>query len=69
MNHIAGITSNYAENGCAGTGRNIDTEKIDKQILNNLFPKYTTLFQRKNQHWDLRLKDRSSVKIKKDSHM
>ena len=61
LNHISGITSNYAAGGCDGSGRNDETEKEHKQVLCDLFPKYTTLWQRKNGKWDIRLKDRSTV--------
>jgi len=59
-NWIAGITSNYSPGGCDGDGRNIETEKKDKEYLANTYPEYCKLFQRKkNGRWDLRLRDRT----------
>jgi len=55
-NWLCGITSNYSPGGCDGDGRNIETEKKDKEYLANKYPEYCTLFQRKNGRWDLRLK-------------
>ena len=55
-NWICGITSNYSPGGCDGDGRNIETEKKDKEYLANTYPEYCKLFQRKNGRWDLRLK-------------
>ncbi len=57
-NHIAGKTKNYAEGGCCGDGRNLDTEKEDKEYLANKYPELTRKFTRKNGITDLRLKDR-----------
>jgi len=57
-NWIAGITSNYSPGGCDGDGRNIETEKKDKEYLANTYPEYCKLFQRKNNRWDLRLRDK-----------
>ena len=57
-NHIAGKTKNYAEGGCCGDGRNLDTEKADKEHLANRYPELTRLFTRKNGVTDLRLKDK-----------
>ena len=54
-NWVAGKTKNYADGGCDGDGRNIETEKVDKEFLANKYPKYCKLFQRKNGRWDLRL--------------
>ena len=59
MNHICGKTKNYAPGGCDGSGRNYESEKADKEFLATKYPKYTTLFQRKNKRWDLRLKDKT----------
>ena len=56
-NHLCAKTKNYAVGGCAGDGRNIETEKVDKVFLSEKYPEYTRLFQRKNGHWDLRLKE------------
>lgn len=55
-NHIAPKTSNYSPGGCDGDGRNLETEKIDKEFLANEYPEYCKLFQRKNERWDLKLK-------------
>lgn len=55
-NWIAPVTKNYADGGCDGDGRDFITEKKDKEYLSNKFPNHTTLFQRKNGRWDLRLK-------------
>jgi len=57
-NHIAGKTKNYAEGGCCGDGRNLDTEKADKEHLANKYPQLTRQFTRKNGVTDLRLKDK-----------
>ena len=57
-NHIAGKTKNYAEGGCCGDGRNLDTEKVDKEHLANRYPELTRQFTRKNGVTDLRLKDK-----------
>ena len=57
-NWIAPKTKNYQDGGCASDGRNIETEKADKEFLANKYPEYCKLFERKNGHWDLRLKDR-----------
>ena len=54
-NWVAGKTKNYADGGCDGDGRNIETEKIDKEFLANKYPNCAKLFQRKNGRWDLRL--------------
>ena len=59
-NHISPITSNYSPGGCDGDGRNNETEKIDKEFLANKYPNHATLFQRKNERWDLRLKFKKS---------
>ena len=56
-NWIAGKTKNYAEGGCDGDGRNIETEKADKEFLASKYPDHCKLFQRKNGRWDLRLKN------------
>ena len=56
QNYIAGKTNNYADGGCNGDGRNIESEKTDKEFLANNYPDYCKLFQRKNGRWDLRLK-------------
>lgn len=55
-NHLAGHTKNYSKGGCDGDGRNIATEKADKEHLANKYPQYCKLFVRKNGKWDLRLK-------------
>ena len=57
-NHLAGVTNNYSDGGCNGDGRNHDTEKSDKYFLANKYPYHSTIFQRKNGRFDLRLKDR-----------
>lgn len=54
-NWIAGKTKNYADGGCDASGRNIETEKADKEFLANKYPECCKLFQRKNGRWDLRL--------------
>ena len=56
MNHIAGKTKNYSDGGCDGAGRNIETEKKDKELVHSLYPDYCKLFVRKNGRTDLRLK-------------
>jgi len=55
-NWLCAKTKNYADGGCKATGRDINTERIDKEYLANKYPEYCKLFQRKNGHWDLRLK-------------
>lgn len=55
-NWLAGKTKNYSEGGCDGDGRNVDTEKKDKELVASLYPDYTRVFQRKNGRYDLRLK-------------
>lgn len=55
-NHLAGVTQNYSKGGCDGDGRNVETEKADKQYLADTYPEYCKLFQRKNGKWDCRLK-------------
>ena len=57
-NWISPITKNYAIGGCAGDGRDTDSEKKDKEHLADSYPDLCTLFQRKNGKWDLRLKDK-----------
>ena len=59
QNYIAGKTNNYADGGCNGDGRNIESEKKDKEFLSHKYPKYCSLFQRKNGRWDLRLRDKN----------
>lgn len=54
-NWIAGKTKNYADGGCDASGRNIETEKKDKEFLANKYPECAKLFQRKNGRFDLRL--------------
>ena len=61
-NWLCGKTKNYAVGGCNGDGRNIETEKNDKVFLSEKYPQYCRLFQRKNEHWDLRLKHYKSKK-------
>ena len=60
-NWIAPVTNNYSIGGCDGSGRNIETEKADKQYLADKYPEYTTLFQRKNGRHDLRLKHKKTM--------
>ena len=55
-NWIAGSTKNYNDGGCDGDGRNVETERLDKEFLADKYPHCCTLFQRKNGRWDLRLK-------------
>ena len=55
-NWIAPKTANYSKGGCCGDGRNIESEKIDKEFLANKYPQCCKLFQRKSGVWDLRLK-------------
>ena len=55
-NWIAPKTSNYSSGGCDGDGRNVESEKIDKEFLANKYPNHCKLFQRKNGRYDLRLK-------------
>lgn len=64
-NWIAAITKNYSGDGtgCDGSGRNIETEKKDKEYLANKYPELTTLFQRKNGRHDLRLKHKKKDKL------
>ena len=57
-NWLCGKTKNYAEGGCCGDGRNLDTEKADKEHLANKYPELTRQFTRKNGVTDLRLKDK-----------
>ncbi len=59
-NHIAPVTKNYSPGGCDGDGRNIDTEKKDKEYLACGYSDLCVLFQRKNKKWDLRLKDKKN---------
>jgi len=54
-NWIAGKTKNYSPGGCDGDGRNIETERQDKEYLADKYPDHCKLFQRKNGRWDLRL--------------
>jgi len=55
-NHLAGITTNYSSGGCDGDGRNIETEKIDKEHIATKYSNHCKLFVRKNGRTDLRLK-------------
>lgn len=55
-NWIAPKTRNYQPGGCAGDGRDNDTEKLDKQYLADKYPQYCKIFQRKSGKWDLRLR-------------
>lgn len=57
-NWLCGKTKNYASGGCCGDGRNLDTEKADKEHLANKYPQLTRQFTRKNGVTDLRLKDK-----------
>lgn len=59
-NYIAPKTKNYQKGGCDNDGRNIETEKVDKEHLANQFPHLCRLFQRKNGRYDLRLKEYKS---------
>ena len=62
MNHIAGKTKNYSVvGGCDGDGRNIETEKKDKELVHSLYPDYCKLFVRKNGRTDLRLKHKVKI--------
>jgi len=54
-NWVAGHTKNYNDGGCDGDGRDLETEKTDKEFLANKYPNHCKLFQRKNGRWDLRL--------------
>jgi len=63
-NYIAPVTKNYSPGGCDGSGRNIETEKKDKEHLANKYPDHCTLFQRKNGRWDLRLKHKRPIQLK-----
>ena len=56
-NHLAPKTKIYAQGGNDKSGRTIESEKKDKEILNEMYPQYTKLFMRKNGRWDLRLKE------------
>jgi len=56
-NWLCGKTKNYADGGCCADGRNLETEKKDKEYLHKKFPQYTRLFTRKNGHTDLRLRE------------
>tara|TARA_R110000772_G_scaffold168967_1_gene280735 strand:- start:910 stop:1641 length:732 start_codon:yes stop_codon:yes gene_type:complete len=56
-NWIAPKTKNYQAGGCAGDGRDNDTERSDKVLLASKYPQYCRLFQRKNGKSDLRLKE------------
>ena len=60
-NWIAGHTKNYNAGGCDGDGRNLETEKTDKEFLANKYPNHCKLFQRKNGRWDLRLNKNPKV--------
>ena len=59
-NHICPKTKNYNKGGCDGDGRNIDSERIDKELLANKYSNYCRIFERKNGRWDLRLKHKRS---------
>tara|TARA_R110000782_G_scaffold158870_2_gene250983 strand:- start:3051 stop:3806 length:756 start_codon:yes stop_codon:yes gene_type:complete len=61
-NHIGPKTSLYAKGGNKSAGRNNETEKIDKELVNSEFPELSKLFQRKNGKWDLRIKSYKSKK-------
>ena len=65
-NHIGPRTSLYAKGGNKASGRDNETEKRDKEIVNNLYPHLSKLFQRKNGIWDLKIKEYkiNSKKIK-----
>ena len=56
-NWVACKTKNYASGGCAGDGRNFDSEKKDKEFLAEKYPLYCRYFERKNGTPDLRLKE------------
>ncbi len=55
-NWIAPKTKNYNQGGCDGDGRNLETEKTDKEYLAEKYSEYCKLFERKSGRWDLRLK-------------
>lgn len=66
-NWICPKTKNYNIGGCDGAGRNIETEKIDKEFLANKYPLHAKLFQRKNGRYDLRLKFKNHNKLVTES--
>jgi hypothetical protein len=55
-NHIGPKTKIYAKGGNDASGRNMETEKVDKELVHLEFPTLSRLFQRKNGRWDLRIK-------------
>jgi len=57
-NWLAPKTKNYSPGGCDADGRDILTEKTDKEFLFNKYPDYCKLFTRKNGRYDLRLTHR-----------
>ena len=61
-NWIAPKTKNYNKGGCDGDGRDLDTERIDKEFLADKYPNYCRIFERKNKRSDLRLKHKKSAK-------
>ena len=56
-NWLCGITKNYAKGGCNADGRDIETERIDKEYLLNKYPEVCRIFKRKNGHYDLRIRN------------
>ena len=63
-NWVCPKTKNYSEGGCDNDGRNLETEKHDKEHLSQKYPDLCKLFQRKNQRWDLRL-HKKATKVSK----
>lgn len=59
-NHVCGKTKNYSIGGCDGDGRDLDTERIDKEKVKELYPDYCKLFVRKNGRTDLRLRHKKT---------
>jgi hypothetical protein len=55
-NHIGPRTKLYNIGGNDASGRNQETERLDKVTINEEFPNHSRLFQRKNGRWDLRIK-------------
>ena len=44
LNHICGITANYAAGGCDGSGRNLETERTHKEELESIRQKGELFF-------------------------
>ncbi len=57
-NWICPMTKNYNKGGCDGDGRDLETERWDKEFLAEKYPDYCRIFERKNKRTDLRLKDK-----------